>query len=102
MIYFISNGVNIKIGYTKNDPQKRLKQLNTGSDSKLFLLGYMQGNEQFEKELHSKFSKDRIRFNAEWFRPSEELTEYINNNNEKSNSFTYVDEKGQIISCLKI
>lgn len=31
-VYFITNGYNIKIGYTVKDVKRRLKQLNTGSD----------------------------------------------------------------------
>ena len=31
-IYFFTNGENIKIGFTKNSVEKRLKQLNTGND----------------------------------------------------------------------
>lgn len=31
-VYFITNGYNVKIGYTAKDVKRRLKQLNTGSD----------------------------------------------------------------------
>ena len=54
-VYFITNGENIKIGYTKNSVQKRLKQLNTGSDKQLYILGYMKGTMADEENLHSKF-----------------------------------------------
>ena len=54
-VYFITNGDNIKIGYTKNSVQKRLKQLNTGSDKQLYILGYMKGTMADEENLHSKF-----------------------------------------------
>lgn len=42
-VYFITDLFNIKIGYTKNNPNKRLKQLNTGSPNQLYLLGYIKG-----------------------------------------------------------
>ena len=54
-IYFITNGENIKIGYTKNSVQKRLKQLNTGIAKHLYILGYMNGTMADEENLHSKF-----------------------------------------------
>ena len=54
-VYFITNGENIKIGYTKNSVQKRLKQLNTGSDKQLYILGYMKGTMADEENLYSKF-----------------------------------------------
>ena len=51
-VYFFTNGVNIKIGYTKGNIQKRLMQLNTGSDNQLYSLGYMTGDKNTEKELN--------------------------------------------------
>lgn len=87
MVYFISNGKNIKIGYTSQDIEKRLHQLNTGSDSRLYLLGYVQGDKNVEKKLHQLFGEFRIRNNAEWFMPSDDLIDYINNNSEKPNTF---------------
>ena len=57
MVYFITDGENIKIGYTKGKPENRLKQLNTGNDKKLFLLGYIQGNKDKEKELQEMCEK---------------------------------------------
>ena len=97
MIYFFSNRKNIKIGYTKNKVQSRLQQLNTGSDSKLYCIGYMQGNMEKEKELHQKFSNERIRQNGEWFYPSDNLIAFINSNNEKQNCYIEYDQKTKII-----
>ncbi len=77
-VYFITNGENIKIGYTKNSVQKRLKQLNTGSDKQLYILGYMKGTMADEENLHSKFQQYKIRNNGEWFEPSDDILDYIN------------------------
>ena len=41
-IYFIANKDKIKIGYTKNSVEKRLKQLQTGNDEYLVLLGFLK------------------------------------------------------------
>lgn len=93
-VYFFSNSKNIKIGYTKNRPESRLKQLNTGSDTQLYMLGYIHGSTELEKSLHKKFGQDRIRQNAEWFYPSQELIDFINENNEiKDNYIEFVDNK---------
>lgn len=97
MIYFFSNRKNIKIGYTKNNVYSRLQQLNTGSDSKLYCVGYMEGNMEKEKELHKIFSNDRIRQNGEWFHPSDALIDFINSNNEKPNSYIEYDPIDNII-----
>lgn len=97
MVYFFSNRKNIKIGYTKNTVEKRLQQLNTGSDSKLYCVGYMQGDMETEKQLHREFANERIRQNGEWFRPSEKLIDYINSHSEKPNSYVEYDSDNDII-----
>lgn len=86
MIYFITNGNFIKIGYTKNDVKKRLKQLQTSSPDTLYLLGYEEGDINKEKSLHALFSSDRIRSNGEWFTPSERILNYINSVNLQPNT----------------
>lgn len=77
MVYFITDKKNIKIGYSKN-PNKRIKQLNTGNAKKLILIGYVNGDKNKEKELHCQFSQDRL--NGEWFSPSNEILDFINDN----------------------
>lgn len=68
-VYFISNGVNIKIGKA-NDVQKRMKMLQTGSSLPLELLGYIgfdseQEARKMESDLHHEFSEYRTQ--GEWF-----------------------------------
>lgn len=98
-IYFISDGVNIKIGYTKNNVEKRLKQLNTGNENNLYILGYINGTLDDEKHLHWKFGNHRIRQNGEWFYPSQEIIDYINNHNLMPH--TYV-EKDSITTQIMV
>lgn len=101
-VYFFTNGNNIKIGYTKGDITKRLKQLNTGSDAQLYCLGYITGNKLKEKELHQYFSKYKIRNNGEWFYSSLELIEYINKFNERPNTYVEKNEYlNQVMTFLK-
>ena len=101
MIYFITDTINIKIGYTKNSIEKRLQQLQTSCSNKLYILGWIEGDIELEKELHKKFSSSRIRYNGEWFKPTDDLLEYININNKIKN--TYIDFlDGKLISLLKI
>lgn len=77
MTYFISNGKNVKIGFS-NDPRSRVKELQTASDSKLILLHTEQNKDDLtrERELHLEFSNDHII--GEWFRPSKELVSFLN------------------------
>ena len=77
-VYFITNGENIKIGYTKNSVQKRLKQLNTGSDKQLYILGYIKGTMADEEAIHPKFAQYKLRTNGEWFQASDDILDYIN------------------------
>jgi hypothetical protein len=101
MIYFITDTINIKIGYTKNSIEKRLKQLQTSNSNTLYLLGWIDGDMDFEKRLHSLFASSRIRSNGEWFKPTKDLIDYINLNNQKKNSHVdFVD--GKLMSLFKL
>lgn len=104
MIYFFTNKKSIKIGYTSQPINKRLQQLNTGSDQKLWCIGYVNGNIDKEKELHKKFDSARIRHNGEWFSPSSELIDYINMYNEKPNVYIEYDSTTNTVEeyfCIK-
>lgn len=102
-VYFFTNGENIKIGYTNNTLKNRLKQLNTGSDNQLYALGYITGDKEKEKELHLKFSREKIRNNGEWFYPSSEIIDYINSVNEKENIYIEKDiGTNKLIPLFKI
>ena len=79
-IYLIYNGnsSSVKIGITKNDPIKRLKQLSTGNDSKLELR-YSESLEcshhhvlLIEKNIHRELGHLYKRLNGEWFKIEED------------------------------
>lgn len=57
-----------KIGYTKNNPTNRIKQLQTGNSSVLKLVTYYQSEYSLalESMLHNHFSSKKIK--NEWFR----------------------------------
>ncbi len=82
IIYFIQAGDDglIKIGSSTNVNQ-RLNALQSASPEKLRLLVSINDNKDnsLEKQLHSKFAKDRIR--GEWFNPSTELMYIIDSLN---------------------
>lgn len=101
MIYFISNGKNIKIGYTSGNPMRRLKTLQTGSSEKLTLVGYIEGTKKTERQLHTLFSNIRIDHSLEWFEGTQELLDYINEHSIYENiKAEIVDNK--IIPCLNL
>lgn len=69
MIYLISDGKYLKIGFTSN-LDKRLKQYATHSNS-IELIDYKEGDKEDESILHSHFSHYRL--NTEWFEYSEDI-----------------------------
>lgn len=77
MIYYIActSTQRMKIGYTRGEPEVRLKQLQTGSAADLRLMACHQGSADDERMLHERFAEDRIR--GEWFSVSDQLLEHI-------------------------
>ena len=64
MVYFIEGGGYTKIGKA-DDPQKRLRELQTGSPFPLTLKFVTEGGFEKESQIHSALSKYRV--NGEWF-----------------------------------
>jgi hypothetical protein len=79
-VYFVQAGTTgpIKIGFTKNEPALRIRQLQDTSPHKLRWIGFVHGKMRDELMLHAHFDEHRIR--AEWFRPAEEIKDYIEEN----------------------
>jgi hypothetical protein len=80
MVYFIQKKNRlgpIKIGKSVN-PKNRIIHLQTGSDERLNLLGFISEDIISEKELHDKFSRYKI--HGEWFYFSEALINFIEEN----------------------
>lgn len=77
MIYFIqgTQSGNIKIGYTKNRIESRLKDIQSESSDILVCLKTIDGKEKDETNLHKKFK--HLWSHAEWFRPGKTLLRYI-------------------------
>lgn len=72
-IYLIQNTKtkNLKIGFSVKNSETRLKQLQTGNESKLILLYTQTGTFKDEKSLHKKFLKFKLE--GEWFKFSEKI-----------------------------
>jgi len=76
MIYFITqNDQFVKIGYTKDSPEKRLTQLQVGNPIQLELEKVIHGGATKEADLHSLFGPYRER--GEWYWLSREIRNYI-------------------------
>lgn len=73
-IYFIRKGDTgpIKIGYTAvADASKRMRQLQTGQEERLRLLGTIDGTMEDEKSIHYELRSYNL--GGEWFKPISEL-----------------------------
>jgi hypothetical protein len=77
-IYFIgcTETFRVKIGFTTGNVFERLAKLQTGSPTHLAYLGSLPGTLADERNLHSRFARDRVR--GEWFRVSPQLREHLN------------------------
>lgn len=64
----------IKIGIA-NDPAQRLITLQAASVDKLVIIGVIDGDQEVERNLHARFS--HLRQHGEWFRPGDDLMDYI-------------------------
>jgi len=100
-VYFIysCNDNKCKIGFSKNHPSKRLKQLNTGNSSSLLLLGYIEGNMKIEKNIRNQFHY--LWENLEWLNIDESLIQYINSNNQLDVYVDWLDGKLQVYKKMK-
>jgi hypothetical protein len=77
LIYYIACTATerLKIGYTRGEPEVRLKQLQTGSAAPLRLIACHQGTPDDERSLHEEFAEERVR--GEWFQASERLLQRV-------------------------
>lgn len=91
-IYLISSKYDdkkfYKIGWTKRDPEKRLKELKTGNSQNLKIEFVFKSKfgPKIESNLHRKFSSKRK--NGEWFELNEEEAyNFINECQDQHNMF---------------
>ena len=98
MIYFIQHGKDgpIKIGFTKNRPERRVLELQSGNPFKLTLLHYVDGDTSVEDLLHHRFRNFKIR--GEWFEPSPKLLAHI----EKLKAISPIRPKARAVRKSKL
>lgn len=67
-VYFIAAETvgAVKIGFSRNHPRARLKQLQTGCPAPLKLLAFIEGAPDDEAGLHKRFTD--LKIHSEWFR----------------------------------
>lgn len=71
---------NHKIGISKNEPIKRLKQLQTGNPNRIDILSFYKSEnyKRIEKWLHSRYSSYKTLADNEWFKlPDDQVLNFI-------------------------
>lgn len=88
IIYVIKNTItrNVKIGFTQNSPEKRLRALQTGNDSPLTVVGAVFGSLLDEQDLHELFSTHRTC--GEWFTPCDPMLPFLQSAAQDLNTVT--------------
>lgn len=83
VVYFVQAGDDgsIKIGWTQ-DVDRRIAELQTANAKKLRLLGTIPGTLRTEAALHARFSF--LRLEAEWFKNSSEIHNFLREGTMKS------------------
>ena len=84
-----------KIGISKNDPNKRLKQLQTGNALRLEIkeMFYSKYANLLESTLHRIFDIERIREDGEWFSlTSNQVLNFLDECNKIESDFDYLNE----------
>jgi hypothetical protein len=76
VVYFIvcRETERCKIGFTKGDPLKRLRNMQTGAAGELRLLAAQPGNIETERALHERFAAQNV--HGEWFDVTDDLFAY--------------------------
>jgi hypothetical protein len=101
-VYFVGSFDNnntltaLKIGESDR-PRDRLQQLQTGNPNRLEILKILPGNSQDEKRWHHQWA--HLRGKGEWFTPSPELLDFINDScaNQAIDIDLHTNQAGQAV-----
>lgn len=84
-----------KIGITKNNPNKRVKQLSTGNSDKIQLLKFYESKNylKVEKWMHRKYHSYKTESNNEWFAlEPEHVISFLKDCKEADNNINFLIE----------
>jgi hypothetical protein len=84
-----------KIGISKNHPDKRVKQLQTGSSNKISTLNYFESAnyKKIERLIHLRFHNKKTDGGTEWFAlDDEDITSFISICKEYDNMVSFMKE----------
>ena len=103
-VYLISSGQTYKIGYTRRESKKRLKELKTANSNDLEVLFEFESKwaSKIEANLHRKYKSNKI--DGEWFNLTEQdVNDFLKECRKQHENFemlntenTYILERGGI------
>lgn len=70
-VYFMTDGVRVKIGYTERPPRRR------GGELKTEVVYVMPGDELAERREHARWSASRVGISREWFEASRTMLVWL-------------------------
>lgn len=91
----------VKIGFSRQDPRKRIKQLQTACPFVLELAASVVGDEALERRLHQTFAPCRM--SGEWFVGDHKLRDfiyYIMGHGDGERRITSAELRGAIHDCV--
>ena len=100
-IYVISNGNFLKIGISSH-PDKRLKELQTGSPIDLKIIKTFNGDLSIEKSIHKDLEKYKtIGGGKEWFYNNEKVLSIVDSYAKSKNPKIFKEEIIDKLTCKK-
>jgi hypothetical protein len=84
-----------KIGITKNDPEKRVAQLQTGNEAVINLLKYYKSENylKIERMIHNRYKIYKTESMGEWFDlPDNEVINFLTTCKEVDNIINFLKE----------
>ena len=84
-----------KIGITKNDPQLRVKQLQTGNPNQVSLLKHYESEnyKKVERWMHRKYGQSKTLAKNEWFQlTDEQVFSFIEDCKEADKNISFLKE----------
>ena len=88
-----------KIGITKNHPDKRVEQLQTGNSNKISTLNYYESAnyKKIERLLHKKFISKKTEAKNEWFNlTNEDVNSFIPTCEKYDKNFQFLQENNSL------
>ena len=101
MIYFLKNNDKVKIGYS-NRPLHRISSIQTSNPDTIECLLLIDGGYDKENELQEKFMHSKNRHNGEWFLLSQDILDFVSQNQDKDRRYEYGLINEPLASCQQI